>query len=176
MPFINRGRAGATTEVTADNKTGLVTQRPATGVLHSPGGLLDASGNVAYGQKFKLLCRLTATGTGSTTWTPLGDSSPFKVRLLKVSASMLQDGHGRMREPGPFHLTFAVASATDSLASLDATKMARGERREFTMSGTGGETLASASALTLTADLRLLDSGATDTVEVIVELAFLRVI
>lgn len=173
------GRPGATTELSANDEVfGMMTQNPDKGVLHSPGGLTDANSNTAFAMPFTLATYFT-TGNptaGSTTLTRAlsNANAPYKFRVLKARVTMVDEANGLLREAAnSCHVR--VTQASDSVAAGDISGMRQLEEKSLGLSRTGGEVVAANGSLTVSADVRMGETGSTDTLTFLVELTCIRV-
>jgi hypothetical protein len=156
-----------------------MTQVPEGAVQHSPDGLENANANTAFGAPFTLACYFTTSNpsAGSTTLSKALCSSdaPYKFRVLRARVTMLDEANGMLRE-GMNSLRVHVKTASDSVCAGDVSDMLQLEERLLEMSRTGGEEVAASGSLTVACDVRLGESGATDTLSLLVELTCIRVI
>ena len=108
MSLTITGQSGGPTELSAnDDVFGIMTQVPENAVFHSPGGLVAANRNSAFGIPLNLLAYATHTTTYATQTTTVTFSSstiPYKLRVLGVKIRCLagspqdfQDGYGFVR-------------------------------------------------------------------------------
>lgn len=171
MSLHEAGRTGVKVNLTADGVLGIVTQDPES-MLHSPGGLESADGNTAFGQTFTVDVHFTATGTGVTTASVFDSDAPFKLRVLKCKVTMLDEANGRLRDGGVNHLTISIPG----IVSGDVSGLRQRESCMLALSRSGSEEVSANGSLSVVADVRLGDSGTTDTLTVLVELTCLRVI
>jgi hypothetical protein len=171
MALVERGRTGVTVTLAPDAVTGVVTQDPES-MLHSIAGLTNADGNTAFGQTFTLGTYFTATGTGTTTTSLFSSNAPFKFRVLSCKVTMLDEANGRLRDGGANHLTVSVPG----VVGADVSDLRQLESRDLPLSRSGSEVVSEDGSLSVVADVRLGDTGVTDTLAVLVELTCLRVI
>lgn len=171
MALTEEGRTGVRVTLTADGVMGVVTQDPES-MLHSPGGLENANGNTAFGQEFTVSAYFTATATGTTTASIFSADAPFKLRVIKCAVTMLDEANGRLRDGGINHLTISVPG----ILGGDVSDLRQRESRELALSRSGAEEVSANGSLSIVADVRLGNSGSTDTLKVLVELTCLRVV
>ena len=165
------GRTGVKVNLIADGVMGVVTQDPES-MLHSIAGLEAADANTAFGQTFPLVAHFTATGTGTSTATFFNADAPWKFRVLSCKVEMLDEANGRLRDGGINHLTVSVPG----VVGADVSDLRQLESRDLPLSRSGSEVVAANGSLSVVADVRLGDTGSTDTLKVLVELTCLRVI
>lgn len=175
------GQSGGPTVLSAnDDRFGLMTQEPEGAVFHSSEGLEGSNGSTAFGSTFTLACHFTTGGPSGgdliSTVTLCNANAPYKFRILKVRATMLDEGNGRLREAAnSCHI--AVLGLNDSVASGDISNLRQTESQDLELSRTGGEVITGTTgSLSVVAKIRMGETGVTDTLKILVELACLRVI
>lgn len=174
-----RGRQGSKTVLSSeDAKFGIVTQDPGQAMLHTLGGLESRTNGTLFGTHFILASHFTSSNPsgGSTTLTNTlcSSDSPYKMRVLSVKVTMLNEANGRLDEAGNSCSVTVMAGST-SVASGSISDMKQLEDRMLELSRTGGEVISASSSLTVNVNLRLGETGATDTFSIIVELTCIRV-
>lgn len=175
-----RGRPGSKTLLTSDDtKFGLVTQAPEQAMHHTLAGLEDSNGNTLFGTHFMLTTHFTSSnptgGDTTLTKTLCNSDAPYKMRVLSVKVTMLDEANGRLREAGN-SCSVSVKAGSGSIASGDISDMRQLEERMLNMGRTGGEVVATDGSLSVNVDLRLGETGVTDTLSLLVELTCIRVI
>lgn len=180
MSLVILGQSGGPTKLSAnDDQFGLMTQDPTGAVKHSDDGLTAANAGTAYGQPFTLVVHLTTSNPegGDTTLSKALTSSdaPYKFRVLRVKVTMLDEANGRLREAAnSCHI--AVLAGNDSVAAGDVSDLKQLDERSLSLSRTGGEVIAASGSLSVTARVRLGETGTTDTLSLLVELSCIRVV
>lgn len=171
MSLNEQGRTGVKVNLTADGVMGIVSQDPES-MLHSPGGLEDANGNTAFGQKFTVQAHFTATTTGTTTANIFSSDAPFKFRVAKCMVTMLDEANGRLRDGGASSLAISLPG----IVGEDVSDMRQLESRELALSRSGSEVVSADGSLSVVAKLRMPNTGVTDTLKVLVTLDCMRVV
>ncbi len=171
--------AGKTALSANDDVIGLLTQDPTESVWHSPAGLTGANGNTAFGHPFTLAVYFTSSnpsgGELSLSSILANADLPYNVRVLKAKVTMLDEANGMLRE-GLNSCRVAVLSGSDSVAAGDVSDLRQLEERNLEMSRTGGEAISKDGSLSVSVSGYLGETGATDTLSLLVELTLVRVI
>jgi hypothetical protein len=174
------GQTGGPTQLTANDDTfGIMTQVPDGAVMHSEAGLTAADANTAFGVPFTLMCHFT-TGNpegGSTTLsTTLCDANaPYKFRVLRCRASMLDDANGMLREAANSAVV-KITAGEGAIGAGDVSDLRQLDERLIPIARTGDEVVDEDGTLTVECDVRLGETGSTDTLSMLVELTCIRVI
>lgn len=174
------GKTGAKTILTShDYKFGVLTQDPIYGMNHSPGGLTNSNGNTAFNTPFTLAAYFTTgnptAGDTTLTSTLASGDLPYKLRVMKVKVTMIDEANGRLREAAN-SCSVVVLSGSASVGALDVSDMRQLEERSMPLSRSGGEVVAEDGSLSVKANVRLGETGVTDTLTLLVELTCMRVV
>ncbi len=180
MSLVILGQSAGPTQLSAnDDQFGLMTQVPDGAVQHSPDGLTGGNANTAFGAPFMLACYFTTSNptSGSTTLSKAlcSSNAPYKFRVLRARVTMLDEANGRLRE-GMNSLRVKVTSGSASVCAGDISDMRQLEEKLLELSRSGGEEVAADGSLTVSCDVRLGETGATDTLSLLIELTCIRVL
>lgn len=180
MSLVILGQSAGPTSLSAnDDQFGLMTQDPTGAVKHNEAGLTNENASTAFGAPFTLACYFTTSNptAGRTTLSKALCSSdcPYKLRVLRAKATLLDDADALLNE-GLNSLTVKVVQAADSVCSADLSDMAQSEERDIPLGRTGGEVIAADGSLTVSCDVVLGETGATNTLTLLVELTCMRVL
>jgi hypothetical protein len=167
------GRTGVKVNLTADGVLGVVTQDPES-MLHSPGGLTNADGNTAFGQSVKMVAYFTATADDSQTVSLFSSDAPWKFRVLKCEATLMDDANGVVRSPNG-RLSLSVLSGSSVVCAAQLKGMTMNEVRNVPLNTTGGEEVSANGSLSVKVVSRVPLTNDTNTMKLFVELTLLRV-
>lgn len=176
MSLVILGQSAGPTRLSAnDDVLGLMTQDPEGAVMHSPDGLSNANENTAFGTSFTLACYFTTSnpsGGDDTLSIQLANANmPYKVRVLKAKVTMMDEANGRLRGGAN-----SCSVSLPGIGSVDVSDMRQLEERDVPLAHTGNEVIAEDGSLQVDANVRLGETGATDTLTLLVELTCMRVI
>lgn len=180
MSLVILGQSAGPTQLSAnDDQFGLMTQVPDGAVQHSPDGLTGSNANTAFGVPFTLACYFTTSnpsgGTITLSKALCSSDAPYKFRVLRARVTMLDEANGRLRE-GMNSLRVHVKAGSTSVCGADVSDMLQLEERSLPLNRSGGEEVAAGGSLTVACDVRLGETGDTDTLSLLVELTCMRVI
>lgn len=180
-----KGQAGGPTKLHGHDDTfGLLTQVPSGAVHHSPGGLTNADGNMAFGAAITLMAYFTHSTTyaeQSTTVTLADENMPYKVRVLGAKVRCLANRPADF-QPGYGYVRVAVEDSdgddawTQILPAFDVGDMEAGEVREVPVTNEDLAVIDEDEGLRVIGTSRADSFGTNPTASFVVEVQCVRVI